>query len=274
MYSFRRNPLRELTVQGGCSRVTGFPIDWIDINSEAGPFPMDRQHRRELKHDRFVDEIGVLSGRARDNQRVLAGLAVAALAVALIAYGVYFYRSNRERKAQDMLAAAIDTIESPLVNPAQPNPDAKYKTEDDRNKAAEKQFKDVKANFNGTDAADVSDLYLARIDASRGDVTTARKLLESFIHDHPSHLLVGAARYSLFQMRIEGGEAPQVTSEVTSEIAKKDPTLPADSLLVLLAHSYEVQGNDQKSRETYRRIVTEFPDSPFALEAQRRVGPA
>jgi len=50
--------------------------------------------------------------------------------------------------------------------------------------------------------------------------------------------------------------------------------LPADSLLVLLAHSYEVQGNDAKSRETYRRIVTEFPDSPFALEAQRRVGPA
>ena len=50
--------------------------------------------------------------------------------------------------------------------------------------------------------------------------------------------------------------------------------LPADSLLVLLAHSYEVQGNEQKSRDTYRRIVTEFPDSPFALEAQRRVGPA
>ena len=77
---------------------------------------MDRQHRRDLKHDRFVDEIGVLSGRARENQRVLYGIAAAALLVAIAAYGVYFYRSNRERKAQDMLGAAIDTIESPLVS--------------------------------------------------------------------------------------------------------------------------------------------------------------
>ena len=235
---------------------------------------MDRQHRRELKHDRFVDEIGVLSNRARENQRVLAGLAVVALLVAVAAYGIYFYRSNRERKAQDMLAAAIDTIDSPVVVPSQPNPDAKFKTDEERNKAAEKQFNDVKSKFSGTDAADVADIYLARIDASRGDVPGARKRLQAFIQEHPNDVLASAARYSVYQLRIEAGEAPQVSNEITSELAKREPALPADSLLVLLAHSYEVQGNDQKSRDTYRRIVTEFPDSPFALEAQRRVGPA
>jgi TolA-binding protein len=235
---------------------------------------MDRQHRRELKHDRFVDEIGVLSTRARENQRVLVSLAVGALVVALVTYGVYFYRSNQERKAQDLLAAAIDTIESPLVTPNQPNPKAKFKTEAERSAAAEKQFKDLKAKYSGTDAADVADLYLARISAGRGDVAGARKLLQNFIQDHPKHLLVGGARYSLYQMRIESGEAQQVMTELDAELAKKDPVLPQDSLLVLLAHSYEVQGNDQKSRDTYKRIVTEYPDSPFALEAQRRVGPA
>ena len=237
---------------------------------------MDRQHRRELKHDRFVDEIGVLSTRARENQRVLIGIAVAALLVAIAAYGVYFYRSNRERKAQDMLATAIDTIESPLVIPTQPNPDAKFKTEEERNKAAEKQFNEVKSKFSRTDAADVAGVYLARIGAARGDVAGARRLLQAFIQDHSSHVLARSARYSLFQLRVESGEASQVTNELTAELAKpeKDQVLPADSMLVLLAHAYEVQGNDQKSRDTYRRIVTEFPDSPFALEAQRRVGPA
>jgi TolA-binding protein len=238
---------------------------------------MDRQHRRDLKHDRFVDEIGVLSGRARENQRVLYGIAAAALLVAIAVYGVFFYRSNRERKAQDMLASAIDTIESPLVVPAQPNPDAKFKTEDERNKAAEQQFNEVKSKFSGTDAADVAGVYLARIGAGRGDVAGARKLLQAFIQDHSSHVLARSARYSLYQLRIEAGESAQVTNELNAELAKqsdKDQILPADSMLVLLAHAYEVQGNDQKSRDTYRRIVTEFPDSPFALEAQRRVGPA
>lgn len=237
---------------------------------------MDRQHRRELKHDRFVDEIGVLSGRARENQRVLVGIAAVALLIAIAAYGVYFYRSNRERRAQETLSTAIDTMESPLVNPTQPNPDAKFKTEDERNKAAEKQFLDVKSKYSGSDAADVAGVYLARIDAERGDAAGARKLLQDFIAEHPNHILARTARYSLYQLRVEGGEAQQVTNELTAELAKqeKDQILPADSMLVLLAHSYEVQGNEQKSRDTYRRIVTEFPDSPFALEAQRRVGPA
>ena len=235
---------------------------------------MDRQHRRELKHDRFVDEIGVLSTRARENQRVLVALAVTALTIALVAYGIYFYRSNQERKAQDLLAVAIETIETPIINPNQPNPLAKFKTEAERTATAEKQFKDVKAKYIGTDAADVADLYLARIAAGRGDIAGARKLLQEFVQEHPKHVLVGAARYSLYQLRIESGEEQQVANDLTAELAKKDPVLPADSLLVLLAHSYEVLGNDQKSRDTYKRIVTEFPDSPFALEAQRRVGPA
>jgi TolA-binding protein len=236
---------------------------------------MDRQHRRELKHDKFVDEIGALSTSAKENQRILYAIAAGAVVLALIAYGIFFYRSNREQKAQDALAAAMDTMESPLLNLNQPNPQAHFKTDAERTAAAEKQFKDLKTQYSGTDAADVADLYLARIDAGRGNVADAKKLLQGFIAGNPKNVLVGTAQYSLYQMRIESGEAAQVGNELNVELAKKEGAiLPADSLLVLLAHSYEVQGNEAKSRETYRRIVTEFPDSPFALEAQRRIGAA
>ncbi len=237
---------------------------------------MDRQHRRDLKHDRFVDEVGLLTEKARANQRGLLFLGAAAVAIALIAYGIYFYRSNQEDKAQTALAQAIETFESPLVTEGQPqqDPRAKFKTEAERTAAAEKQFKDVQSKFGGTDSADVAGLYIARISAARGDVATAEKMLKEFVDEHPKHFLVGAARYSLFQMRIDGGQAQQVATELNAELAKTEPVLPADSILVLLAHAYDVQGDDEKSRATYRRIVTEFPDSPFALEAQRRVGSA
>lgn len=234
---------------------------------------MDRQHRRDLRHDKFVDELGILSGKARENQRGLALIAGVAVAIALIGYGIYFFRSNRERKAQDLLSTAIDTIESPVAAPGvPPDPRAKFKSEAERTATAEKQFKDVKTQYGGTDAADIASLYLARIDAGRGDAATARTLLQAFIKDHPEHLLVGSARYSLYQLRIENGEASQVANEISGELSKQDPVLPSDSLLVLLAHAYDVEGNQQKSRDTYRRIVTEYPDSPFALEAQRRIG--
>lgn len=237
---------------------------------------MDRQQRRDLKHDKFVDEIGSLSTRARENQRLLYMIAGAVVLIAVLVYGIYFYRANREEKAQQDLSAAIDTIESPLkpAAGAEPVPNAKFKTEAERTAAAEKQFRAVTADYSGSDASDVANLYLARIQAGRGDVAGARALLQQFINANPKHLLVNGARYSLYQIRIDSGEAPQVAQELQAEISKTDPSLPADSLLSLLAHDFEVQGNSEKTKETYRRIVTEFPDSPYALEAQRRIGPA
>jgi tetratricopeptide (TPR) repeat protein len=238
---------------------------------------MDRQQRHDMKHDRFVDEIGALSNRARDNQRLLLTIGAAIVIAALLAYGIYFYRDNREENAQQALATAITTIDSPLIGAQQqpnqpPDPNAKFKTDQERSAAAEKLFKDVQAKFSGTDASDVAGLYLARLSAGRGDSATARKLLQNFVDEQSGHMLNASARYSLYQMRIDSGEAQQVTNELNGELGKADPILPADSMLSLLAHAYDVQGNLEKAREQYRRITTEFPDSPYVLEAQRRIG--
>ena len=240
---------------------------------------MDRQHRRDLKHDRFVDQIGNMSGKAKENQRLLLMITAAVVVAAVLGYGLYFYRSSREQRAQDALAKAIDTIESPLIPPAPtpgqpPMPGAKYKTDTERQAAAEKQFKDVQSQYGSSDAADVADLYLARLEAQHGNTASARKRLEHFISAHPKHMLVGGARYSLYQLRIDAGESSQVTQELQAQIGKPDAQLPSDTMLVLLAHAYDAQGKADQSKDAYRRIVTEFPDSPYAVEAQRRVGGA
>lgn len=237
---------------------------------------MRREHRRELKHDKFVEGVGSLWSASGENQRLIILAGVAVVLVALAVYGFFLYRMNRERSAQQALSAAAETIDSPLLPPpgGQAQPGAKYKTEAERNAAALVQFQNVAAKFNGTDAADVAGLYLARLDAGQGNVQKSRALLEKFIADHPKHVLVGSARFSLYQLRIENGEAAKVSSELQNEMTKPDPVLPTDTLLLLLAHAYDAQGNADKSRDAYRRIVTEFPDSPYAVEAQRRVGPA
>ena len=238
---------------------------------------MDRQHRYDLKHDRFVDEIGALSSKALENRRLILSIAGAIVAIALVVSGIVFYRKTQERKAQAALAVAIEAIDSPLL-PASPAPgqqvppNAKYKTEAERTAAAEKLFKDVQTKYPGSDASDVAGFYIGRIAAARGDVKVARQNLEEFIDDHGSHFLAGGARYSLYQLRTDNGEANQVVTELNAELAKAEPELPGDAILNLLAHAYEVQGNVAKARETYRRITVEYPDSPYTLEAQRRVG--
>ena len=214
---------------------------------------MDRQHRHDLKHDKFVDEIGALSVRARANQRGLLAIAGAVIGIAIIAFGIYFYRKYREENAQQALAVAIETEGAPFGDPKPANVTGPYfKTEAERSAAAEKLFRDVQTKFGGSDAADVAGLYLAQILATKGDIKNARALLEDFVDDHEKNILARSARYSLYQLRIENGEA----------------------LLLLLAQAYETQGNSAKSKEAYRRITTEFPESPYVVDAARRAGQA
>jgi predicted negative regulator of RcsB-dependent stress response len=236
---------------------------------------MDRQHRHDLKHDKFVDEIGVLSSKAKANQRLLLTIGLAAVVIALLGYGIFFYRANQEEKAQLALATAIETFEAPVgelpqgqTAPAGP----RFKTEPERTAAAEKQFQEVQSKYSGTDAGDVAGLYLARIAVNKGQPAKARPMLEEFVDDHSGHILASSARSSLYQLRIESGEAPQVATELEAELKKPETSLPGDSLLVLLAQAYEIQGQGDRSREAYRRITTEFPESPYVVEAQRRVG--
>lgn len=232
---------------------------------------MDRQHRHELKHDKFVDEIGALSVRARANQRLLLTIGGAVVVIAVIAFGIFFYRANQEDQAQQALATAIETAEA-TIGETQPEGSTgpHFKTEAERTAAAEKAFKDIRAKYSGTDAGDIAGLYVARIALAKEDVKTARTLLEEFVDNHGDNILVGTARFSLYQLRIENGEAAQVAQELDAELAKSKPVLPGDSLLVLLAQAYEVQGNLAKSKDSYRRLTTEFPESPYVVEAARR----
>jgi TolA-binding protein len=236
---------------------------------------MDRQHRHDLKHDKFVDEIGALSLRARANQRGLLGIAAALVGIAVIAFGIYFYRNNREQNAQQALAIAIETSNG-TVGETKPEGSTAphFKTEAERTAASERLFRDVQSKFGSSDAADVAGLYIARMAAAKGDVKTARELLEKFVAEHDDNILARSARYSLYQLRIENGEAAKVTTELEEELTKGEPALPGDSLLLLLAQSYEVQGNSAKSKEAYRRITTEFPESPYVVDAARRAGQA
>src|SRR3989442_2478196 len=110
---------------------------------------MRREHRRELKHDRFVDEMGSLSTKARENQRLILLATAAVIIAALAGYGIFLYRSAREQNGQKTLSAAIETLDSPLLPAAggQVMPGAKYKTEAERTAAAEKQFRDVQSKY-------------------------------------------------------------------------------------------------------------------------------
>lgn len=233
---------------------------------------MDRATRHKIKHDKFVDDVGTAYSYMREHSRpVVWGIAAALAAIVLIS-GMFLYRRGQESRAQRRLAEAITILETPIEpQPPAGGPAPKYKTEQEKAAKAQPIFQDVANKYGGTNAADIAELYLAHFAADRGDLASARPKLQEFLRRHPDHILASAAQRSLYELRLSAGEGAQVVAELERNLSSEKGILPDDVTLALLAQALERTGNAVKAKETYQRIVNEFPDSPYSLDAQRKL---
>ena len=229
-----------------------------------------RLNRQTIKHDKFIDEVEVAYASLRQNRQRLIGIAIAVLAILAIAGGIYMYQQKQEGEAQLLLADAINVMQKPLATEQGAPADA-FKSEAERSAKAEAMFKQVADKYRGRDAADIASLYLAQMDVERGNAKDARPKFEAFLQSHPKHILAGAAQMSLFEIELGSGETQKVVDSVNQQLAQDDPRVPKDALLGLLARTYESQGQEAKARDAYQRIINEYPDSPYAIDAQRKV---
>lgn len=231
----------------------------------------DRLKRKDIKHDKFVDEVGTVYSSIRTNWFKLLGIALGLIVLLGTVMAVFAWRNRQETTAQDKLAAAIETIETRLGDPSAAATAPKFASETEKNAKAEQQFKEIVEKHDGTDAADVASIYLARLEAARGDVPVATRRLRDFLAEHPDHLLAGGVKMSLYEMDLASGDPKKVIGDMEKELSSQTATVPTESLLSLLARAYEITGDQAKAKDMYRRITTEFPDSPYALDAQRKV---
>ncbi|MFN2441530.1 MAG: tetratricopeptide repeat protein [Thermoanaerobaculia bacterium] len=228
----------------------------------------DRLSRKEIKHDKFVDEMETAYEVARKNVRWIVAGFVGSLVLIGVIVGAMLWMASQERKAQLRLAEAIEILDSPL---GQPTPAGTYQTEQEKIDKAEPILREITDTYSGRDAADVAGLYLARFEAGRGEIEPAIEKLNNFIDSHPKHVLAQSARISLYGLRLAAGQAQEVIADLENEISGTDAPLPADIALAILARAYEAGNQPDRSREAWQRILNEYPDSAYTLEAQRKL---
>lgn len=233
---------------------------------------MDRQTRHDIKHDKFLDEIGnaYTFAAANRSKLILATVVLAVLAAA--AAGFVMYRSAQEDEAQIRLAEGIRIMSASTgtapVNPADPA----YETKEEQQAAARPVFEEVIEKYGYSDAADVARLYLAGMDLREGREEQARAELQEFVDEHRGEYLAGAAAWSLYNNRLASGDAEEVIAELQSQLDDPEPdALPTPALLALLARAHELHGDDDAAKAYWKRIAEEYNDSPYGLEANRKL---
>jgi TolA-binding protein len=233
-----------------------------------------RLSRKDIKRDEFASAVGRGVDFAESHSRELLVSVGAVLLAVLIGLLAYFYIAHRAESANQALAAAAKVYNAPIVPAgAKPNDreEPSFPNEAARQARARRLLERVRGDYRWTDAADVAALYLAEIEASTGKPAAARQLWSDFVKKHGDHVLAAQARIDLIELDRSQGKGQQVAQQLRQMLDQSDPPLPQDVILFQLATTLEQLNRDQEAAQTYRRLIDEFPQSPYLQPAQQKL---
>jgi tetratricopeptide (TPR) repeat protein len=147
-----------------------------------------------------------------------------------------------------------------------------FPSEEARRSRAEELFARVVEEHGASDAADVARVYLASFAAGAGDAERARELWQDFLDEYPKHMLGAEIRLNLYALDRAAGRGEEVAAELRAMLEEDDRPLPEDVVLHELAVTLEALDREEEAVEHYQRLVSEFPQSPFALAARQKTG--
>lgn len=231
----------------------------------------DRLSRKEMKRDQFAESVGQFTEYVYGNLRTILWIAGGIAVAVLLAVGIAFWLQVRAAQAQEALAYARTVYQAP-VGDTDPQPDdpetPTFADEASRQAKARELFQEVREDYGGSDAARVASLYLARIAAGEGDLDTARELWREAAEGEQAGAI--EARLNLISLDRAQGQTEELIADLEGMLDAQDPPLPTDMVLFELAKTYEETGREDEAADAYQRIVEEFPESGYSLEARQR----
>ncbi len=197
-----------------------------------------------------------------------------ALAIALVYWAVTALLAGRSEAAATALSSALDAYTAPVGSDVKADAKIKFATDSERLDVAEKAFKAVSSRYWLTSQARYAKLYLAHIAVDRGDTAAAVRLLGELASRRTDNPLVRLATLDLIRLRIAKGEGQQLVGELEAMISGKDPRLPRDVAMFEMARMWEKEGKPAEAAKLYRKLIEDFPESPYRTDAQQRLAAA
>lgn len=234
---------------------------------------MNKSERERLKHNEAADAVASASLFIASHGRTLALAAVALVILVGVVLGYSAWRARTEERAQARLQLAIDAASRPLAAPVgdgiTPPPGDAFDTEAARTAAVIDQLRGVADAYPSTDAGVQALYYAASLmaDANRLDESVAA--YQSVIARSGSSITGRMAQLGLASVQVRVKDFDTAISTFRSLSASGDE-LPTDGVLMHLADAYVQAGRPAEALEVLRRVVNEFPQSPYASDARQR----
>jgi predicted negative regulator of RcsB-dependent stress response len=232
---------------------------------------------KELKRDRFVETVVHAEEYAVSHARNL-WIAALAIALALTAiFGWRFWSAEQAQKASVALEAAMKSYQARIRTPGEPEEpgEVTYVVEKIKYQDAQKKFDEVARNYSLTQQGTLARYYSALCSLRLDQKDKAGAELRSLAAGGNAEV-ASLAKLSLADMAVQAGKPDDAAKLLTDLIDHPTALVPRARAQIVLADVYR-RTKPAEAAKLYEQIKKDFPDTPLADEADRRlaeIGPA
>ena len=243
---------------------------------------MKRSERHHLKENALAARLvsSQLAFESRKREIMILGSVVILLA---IGSGIYIgYQRAEQAKGSDLLADALTTASAPVIPPPPP-PDpsdptsippavafqpGSFTSENRRAEAALEKFMLTAETYPDSSAGITASYHAASILADFGRRDEAELQYQRVVDVAGASIYGRMARLGLAETKMYSGNVEAAIQLFEKEVASVDSQIPLDGLLMQLGRAYLLADRSMEAKESFARIVDEFPNSSYGLVAQ------
>jgi len=233
---------------------------------------LDRIERKELKHDKFVEQVGHTVEYAAEHRTQLIRIGSAVLGLLLLAAGIFYYRQSQHVVRQNALQAAL-RVQNGQVGATTAEFFATFPTAEAKDKATEKAWKDLADKYPGTDEGYIGLFYLGTMNADKGNIPEAEKYLKQ-VADGAGKPYASQAKLSLAQLYASAGKHADAEKLLRDLMNNPTVMVSKDQATISLANVL-IKSNPGEARKLLEPLRTE-PGAVgrFAIGALGQMGTA
>jgi len=216
---------------------------------------VDRHTRKDLKTDKFAREVGHTFEFISEHSGDVKKYGAAALAVIVIAIGIFYYMRYQAGVRQEALTGAMRIDEATVAaNPPQPGT-LNYGTNEEKEKARTKAFADLVAKYGGTQEGAIAEFYLASDAGEKGNLAEAEKRYKDIMDNAPK-AYSSMARISLANVYAAQGKNAEAEKLFRAAIANPSITVSKENATIQLG-LFLAKKNPAEARKLLEPLRTE-----------------
>ncbi len=184
---------------------------------------MDRQTRKDLKTDKFAEDVFDVFGWASAHKAEVVRYGSALIALVLIVVGVMYYNRSQASAREEALYKATRVEDATTGATVEPT-SLHFDTETEKTKAKVQAFTELSSKYSGTQEGAIADMYLASYAVDSGNQDEAEKRFKRVVDDGPKPY-ASLARIALSQIYISEGKSADAEKVLRDAIANPSATV-------------------------------------------------